>query len=110
MVSKASEDLPDPDRPVNTIRALRGRSRLTFLRLCSRAPRMTRRSVTLRFPSSVRGEARLGPTHCMDACDNNVLRRSDIPREAQMPDFDPAHVERRGPPHRYPGGPLEVTK
>src|SRR5215510_13173489 len=57
MVSKASEDLPDLDRPVNTIRALRGRSRWTFLRLCSRAPRMTRRSVTLRFPSSVRGEA-----------------------------------------------------
>ena len=27
-----------------------------------------------------------------------------------MPDFDPAHVERGGPPHRYGGGPLEVTK
>ena len=27
-----------------------------------------------------------------------------------MPDFDPAHVDRGGPPHRYPGGPLEVTK
>lgn len=27
-----------------------------------------------------------------------------------MPDFDPAHVERGGPPHRYPGGPLVVTK
>jgi glyoxylase-like metal-dependent hydrolase (beta-lactamase superfamily II) len=27
-----------------------------------------------------------------------------------MPPFDPAHVERGGPPHRYPGGPLEVRK
>jgi hypothetical protein len=47
MVSNASDDFPDPDSPVNTIRALRGRSRLTFLRLCSRAPRMTRRSAAL---------------------------------------------------------------
>jgi glyoxylase-like metal-dependent hydrolase (beta-lactamase superfamily II) len=27
-----------------------------------------------------------------------------------MPDIDLAHVERGGPPHRYPGGPLVVTK
>jgi glyoxylase-like metal-dependent hydrolase (beta-lactamase superfamily II) len=27
-----------------------------------------------------------------------------------MVDFDPAHVERGGPVHRYPGGPLLVTK
>ncbi|HJW64778.1 MAG TPA: MBL fold metallo-hydrolase, partial [Actinomycetes bacterium] len=27
-----------------------------------------------------------------------------------MPDFDPAHVDRGGPPYRYPCGPLEVTK
>src|SRR5690606_17162706 len=40
MVSKASDDLPEPDRPVITIRLLRGRSRSMFLRLCSRAPRM----------------------------------------------------------------------
>src|SRR5215207_1839136 len=46
----------------------------------------------------------------MDACDNNVPRRSDIPQEAHMPDFDPAHVNRGGPPHRYADGPLEVTK
>src|SRR5438105_4907076 len=39
MVSKASEDLPEPDNPVNTIRASRGISRSTFFRLCSRAPR-----------------------------------------------------------------------
>src|SRR6266511_2496156 len=27
-----------------------------------------------------------------------------------MADFDPAHVDRGGPPHRYPEGPLLVTK
>ena len=27
-----------------------------------------------------------------------------------MTQFDPAHVDRGGPPHRYAGGPLEVTK
>src|SRR4029079_5242095 len=39
MVSKASDDLPEPDNPVNTISLSRGISRSTFLRLCSRAPR-----------------------------------------------------------------------
>src|SRR5947209_17550331 len=39
MVSKASDDLPDPDRPVKTMSCSRGSSMLTFLRLCSRAPR-----------------------------------------------------------------------
>src|SRR5271166_750351 len=41
MVSKASDDLPDPDRPVNTTSLSRGIARSTFLRLCSRAPRTT---------------------------------------------------------------------
>src|SRR3954464_5798089 len=45
MVSNAKEDLPDPDKPVNTMRASRGSSRVRFLRLCSRAPWMTRESV-----------------------------------------------------------------
>jgi len=38
-VSKASEDLPDPDRPVMTTSWLRGRSTSMFLRLWVRAPR-----------------------------------------------------------------------
>src|SRR5271165_3811845 len=41
MVSKAREDLPEPDRPVKTTSLSRGMVRSTFLRLCSRAPRMT---------------------------------------------------------------------
>src|SRR6185437_6595267 len=40
MVSNASEDLPEPDRPVNTTSWSRGMATSTFLRLCSRAPRM----------------------------------------------------------------------
>src|ERR1700735_2673274 len=40
MVSNASDDFPEPDRPVNTTSLSRGISRSTFLRLCSRAPRM----------------------------------------------------------------------
>jgi len=44
-VPKASEDFPEPDMPVNTTSASRGRSRSTLLRLCSRAPRTrTKRS------------------------------------------------------------------
>src|SRR5437763_610042 len=46
MVSKASEDFPDPEIPVNTINRSRGSSRETSLRLCSRAPRITRTSDT----------------------------------------------------------------
>src|SRR5215207_4740056 len=46
MVSKASDDFPEPDSPVNTTSLSRGITRSTFLRLCSRAPRtaMTRAS------------------------------------------------------------------
>src|SRR6185312_4813871 len=40
MVSKASEDLPEPDRPVNTTSWSRGMATSMFFRLCSRAPRM----------------------------------------------------------------------
>src|SRR6202162_532359 len=40
MVSNASDDLPEPDRPVNTTSWSRGIDTSTFLRLCSRAPRM----------------------------------------------------------------------
>jgi hypothetical protein len=54
-VSKASDDLPDPDTPVMTTRRFLGISRLRFLRLCSRAPRMEIESIrivdgTRKFP------------------------------------------------------------
>src|SRR5687767_2651301 len=51
MVSNASDDLPEPDSPVNTTSLSRGSSTSTFLRLCSRAPRteITRESGRLVF-------------------------------------------------------------
>src|SRR5579885_2445590 len=51
MVSKAREDLPEPDRPVMTVRLLRGISRLMFFRLCWRAARIEIREtgMELRF-------------------------------------------------------------
>src|SRR5882724_2979686 len=56
MVSNASEDLPEPDSPVITTSWSRGISRSTDLRLCSRAPRMTIRSLAI----AVYYTARLG--------------------------------------------------
>src|SRR3989338_11076548 len=44
MVSKASDDLPEPLKPVMTMNRLRGRVRSKPLRLCSLAPRMMRES------------------------------------------------------------------
>src|SRR5438477_416682 len=41
MVSNASEDLPEPLRPVKTTSRSRGMESVTFSRLCSRAPRIT---------------------------------------------------------------------
>src|SRR5690349_9160185 len=59
MVSKARLDFPEPDSPVNTIRLSLGRSRSTPRRLCSLAPRTTRRSAT-DFPSVERVQPHLG--------------------------------------------------
>src|ERR1700736_3713653 len=53
IVSKASEDLPEPDKPVTTISLLRGRVRSMFLRLCSRAPLMTIASRACVIPSGI---------------------------------------------------------
>src|SRR6476660_7177202 len=47
MVSNARDDLPEPERPVKTTSESRGREMSTFRRLCSRAPRTMRWSVTL---------------------------------------------------------------
>src|SRR5207253_9733005 len=45
MVSKASDDLPDPDTPVTTVKVLWGISKSMFFRLWTRAPRTTMDSV-----------------------------------------------------------------
>src|SRR5579875_1495123 len=57
IVSKARLDLPEPDSPVNTIKASRGRSIEMSLRLCSRAPRTTSRSATGPLLSALCGSA-----------------------------------------------------
>src|SRR3954462_15664648 len=51
MVSNARDDLPEPDRPVITVRLSRGMSTAMPLRLCSRAPR-TLMWVSIRFRSA----------------------------------------------------------
>src|SRR5947209_7836353 len=72
MVSKASEDFPEPDRPVNTISLARGSFRATFLRLCSRAPRITSMSATGRgYPSA-------GPEHMFDVSPTNPVRHAPL--------------------------------
>src|SRR5260370_36442404 len=67
MVSKAREDLPDPERPVMTVRVLRGISTLIFLRLCWRAPRTT---------SFVRPMIPKRSLHRSLACDRQALAPS----------------------------------
>src|SRR5258708_5493688 len=52
-VSNASEDFPDPLTPVTTVSALCGISTLTFLRLCTRAPRMRNTSCCSRMGGMV---------------------------------------------------------
>src|SRR3546814_19802812 len=47
MVSKASDDLPEPDRPVITISRSRGRSRSMLFRVLVRAPRMRMVSIAI---------------------------------------------------------------
>src|SRR6187431_2390740 len=47
MVSNASEDLPEPDRPVITVKRSRGISTLMFFRLCWRAPLTLMRSMAI---------------------------------------------------------------
>src|SRR5215510_9409368 len=61
MVSKASEDLPEPERPVNTTSRSRGIATSIFLRLCSRAPRIViwRASRTALLERSAIGSAAL---------------------------------------------------
>ena len=54
MVSKASDDLPDPDSPVMTVSALRGISTSMFFRLCTRA--LVRKGLPFRKAHAVVGQ------------------------------------------------------
>src|SRR3954447_25038438 len=100
MVSKASEDLPDPDRPVKTMSESRGRSSETFLRLCSRAPRTMRRSATpVRTFLGLRGVTGARPPCFLrlgGATDNagRIPGLHNNPRPSSMPDATPDHIAR----------------
>src|SRR5215469_9086906 len=59
MVSKASEDLPDPETPVTTVRVLWGIEKSMFLRLCTRAPR------TVMLSLDIFTRDRRGPSGCL---------------------------------------------
>src|SRR3954449_5656503 len=91
IVSNASDDLPDPESPVNTIRESRGRSSETSLRLCSRAPRMMSWSATdsPRFEQVfviLRGPARrLDPGHDRVAHDLTRHRQPSVGQDGAMP-------------------------
>ena len=54
MVSKTSDDLPEPDTPVTTVSRLCGISSEMFLRLWTRAPRIRIESCTRYFQYSDR--------------------------------------------------------
>src|SRR5438034_11071929 len=58
MVSKASDDFPEPERPVRTISLLRGRLRSVDLRLCSAAPLMTMASTDMAVGKALPDNAR----------------------------------------------------
>jgi hypothetical protein len=66
MVSKASEDLPEPDKPVITTSRSRGRATSMPFKLCSRAPR-TRISWTSG-----------GASLFLDFMPSSALRRSPV--------------------------------
>src|SRR6266540_835777 len=56
MVSKARLDLPEPERPVTTMRLLRGSSTEMFFKLCTRAPwtaMVVRGALTVRLAEAV---------------------------------------------------------
>src|SRR6266850_5597805 len=116
IVSKASDDLPEPESPVITTSWSRGISRSTFWRLCSRAPRMTIRSLaiavyyTARGPRQGRGGERrvrphrAGPPRQVPTVDgdrgerHHADERAYQPRPAAVTGETGRHDRRRGQP------------
>src|ERR1700730_15601667 len=96
MVSKASEDLPDPETPVTTVRVLWGTSKSTSFRLWTRRPRTTMLSVAIGLPE--RGSrielSRDAPGACAAATESFYYKgklRSRVPAALTKP-----RGERRG--------------
>src|SRR3989337_2664357 len=98
MVSKASEDLPEPDSPVITTSLSRGRSSEIFLRLCSRAPRMEMNLEVILGAMSERPgpSARLSPGEGEPQEEGRGLMVRDAPRALHHEDSRPHPEEGRG--------------
>src|SRR4051812_5895186 len=129
MVSKASDDLPEPDSPVNTMSLSRGSSNETLRRLCSRAPRITSLSDTPReyagsgrsehenLPAVVAGrglpgyrrgqEGHVGVALCDEgeAGDAGGVEPADQGGQVGRPGEQPALVVERGPGQTGDQGP-----
>src|SRR5712692_7990372 len=73
MVSKASDDFPDPDRPVMTTRRFRGISTSMFLRLWTRAPRTAIQSCAMNSVSFLLGFSNL---HHNRSASRDIVRHS----------------------------------
>src|SRR3954469_23425476 len=86
MVSKASEDLPDPESPVMTTSASRGSETVTSLRLCSRAPVTTMEfwRLDIRPPLSLRRPRTDFPNR-RSLRAGNSHGRHEQPRVEQLP-------------------------
>src|ERR1019366_8520461 len=103
MVSKASEDLPLPERPVRTIRLSRGRVRSMFLRLCSLAPRISMVSCGtcyLAYPEAVVRPPPLCRRAAASGDEHVYVTRQEVPRP--VPVCGPAHGNREASGLRGP--------
>src|SRR5689334_18026781 len=86
MVSKASDDLPDPDRPVMTVSESRGRVTSMPLRLCSRAPETTMAFLGGTDIECSQGNRRShrGRTKAADMQEERVVRAAAAPRRGLL--------------------------
>src|SRR2546426_1099636 len=90
MVSKASDDFPDPDRPVRTIRRLRGSTRSMCLRLCSAAPLMTMESTDMPLLGAFRAvDARLVEPAIL----GHVLPAVNAGEQAELVHLDAGNID-----------------
>src|SRR5262249_11229000 len=94
MVSKASDDLPDPDRPVITTSLLRGISTSIFLRLCSRAPLTTMRSIENPLLRGPRADG--GPHYNTSGGSLGSTARTLVPRHREDDGMDDTNADCRG--------------
>src|SRR3954447_21715039 len=104
MVSKASDDLPEPESPVITTRESRGSSTSTSLRLCSRAPVTTMEfwREDIRPPLSLRRRRTAKQNRCSLGAGNadGLGQKPGIQQlalEVGEPRLDPQLLPRRPP-------------